>query len=180
VTARRVRLAAPLLVIWAVVAACGSAQISPSSGTAAPAATSSPDPDAGASGLPIETPPGVTSLPLKGQTDTDWGRIWDRLPHTFPIYRGSTASDEAATGPASAVYVTSGADAADMAGWFQQALEQASYSTESLSGPMEDGGYVLDSTGTTAGCRLEVTISPLGDSDTISASILYGAACPLD
>ena len=71
-------------------------------------------------------------------------------------------SEEAATGPASAVYVVEGGDPAKIATWFQQALETATYSTDSLSGPMEDGGYVLESSGEDPACRLSVTIAPLG------------------
>ncbi len=37
--------------------------------------------------------------PLTGQTDTEWGRIWDGLPADFPVYAGATASEEATTGP---------------------------------------------------------------------------------
>lgn len=114
--------------------------------------------------------------PAEGQTDTEWGRIWDSLPSGFPKYPGAVLSDEAATGPASAVYVVEGGEPVAMATWFQQAFETATYSTDSLSGPLEDGSYVLDSSGQDPACRLSVTIAPLGG--TTSLTVMYGAGCP--
>ena len=96
------------------------------------------------------------------QTDTDWGRIWDSLPGGFPRYPGATPSDEAATGPASAVLVVQGADARSVATFYQGALAPVGYTTDGLSGPLEDGGYVLDMTGPTRGCKLQVTVAPTG------------------
>ena len=58
----------------------------------------------------------------------------------------------------------------------QSELERATYSTEALSGPLEDGSYVLDSTGTAPGCRVQASIAPLGGLTTVT--VLYGASCP--
>ena len=113
---------------------------------------------------------------LEGQTETEWGRIWDTLPSGFPKYPGATLSDEAATGPASAVYVVEGGEPAAIATWYQEALETAAFSTEALSGPLEDGGYVIDSAGQDPACRLSVTIAPLGGTTTLT--VMYGAGCP--
>ena len=72
------------------------------------------------------------------------------LPAGFPAYQGSTPAQEAATGPASAVLAVQGVAARTVADWMQSKLELASYSTEALSGPLEDGSFVLDSTRTSA------------------------------
>jgi hypothetical protein len=111
-----------------------------------------------------------------GQTDTGWGRIWDSLPAGFPSYPGATPAAEAATGPASSVLAVPGTDARTIAGWMQSRLEQATYSTEALSGPLEDGSYVLESTGAGPDCRVQVSVAPLGGLTTVS--VLYGAGCP--
>jgi hypothetical protein len=57
----------------------------------------------------------------------------------------------------------------------QGALETATFTTEALSGPFEDGSLVLDSVGD-AGCRIQTTIAPLGGMTFVT--VLYGAACP--
>ncbi len=173
-TVRRVRLAG-LLSIAIAVAACGSTAPSPSAPAAATGTAAAPA--SAEASAPAETAPnGATVPPAEGQTDTDWGRIWDTLPSGFPTYPGAVLSEEAATGPASAVYVVEGGEPAKIATWFQQALETAGYSTDAPSGPMEDGSYVLDSSGEDPACRLSVTIAPLGG--TTSLTVLYGAACP--
>jgi hypothetical protein len=114
-------------------------------------------------------------VPPAGQTDTDWGRIWDELPEAFPIYPGATPADEAATEPVSGTFALDGADARVVATWMQTELERAAYRTEALNGPFEDGSYILELTG--AGeCRIEVTVGPLGGLTKLS--VRYGAACP--
>ncbi len=170
---RRVRMAGSLLVALAV-AACGSDSPPPSPSVAA-TGTAPISPSAEVSETPAETP-ATAAPPAEGQTDTEWGRIWDTLPSGFPMYPGATPSEEAASGPATAVYVVDGADPSAIATWFQEAFELAAYHTDALSGPFEDGGYVLDSSGDDPACRLSVTISPLGG--TTSLTVLYGAACP--
>ena len=170
---RPVRLAITLAIVAAVLAACQD-PVAPSRATAAATGTSVISAEA--------TPPATsvavsTEAPLAGQTDSDWGRIWDRTPAAFPVYPGSTASEEAETGPVSAMYALPEGDAAAIGAWFQDKMESAGFSTESLSGPMEDGSYILESTGEDAGCRTEVTVAPLGG--TIAVTVRYGAACPL-
>ncbi len=161
-----------LIAALALLAACGPGSTSTTKPVAATGAgTAEPE-------TPAPTSVAVsTEAALADQTDTDWGRIWDKLPAGFPMYAGSTAADEAATGPVSGIYALPTGDAATVANWFKDQLTAAGFSTEALTGPLEDGGYVLDSTGSEPGCRTEVTVSPLGG--TISVTILYGAACPL-
>ena len=151
-----------------VLASCGP-------GTASQAPTNAPSPAAASS---IASNPTAEASPplLAGQTETTWGRIWDSVPDAFPTYPGSTPAGEAASGPASAVLAIQGVDARMIAGWMQSNLEQATYSTEALTGPFEDGSYVLESTGSAPGCRVQVSIAPLGDLTTVT--VLYGASCP--
>ena len=145
------------------------AQVSPAaSPTATPVA--SPDESAAATVEPTASP-----APAVGQTDTAWGRIWDALPSGFPRYPGATPADDAAEEPASAIYALPSGDPAEIASWLQTGLETATYSTEALSGPLEDGSYVLDSVGE-PGCRIQTKVAPLGS--LILVTVLYGAACP--
>jgi hypothetical protein len=166
---RRVFLASALAV---ALASCTGAAGSP-----APAASSSA---AGGSGAAPSSPASASGQastpPLAGQTDTDWGRIWDSLPAGFPAYPGSAPAEEAATGPASAVLAVQGVEAKSIADWMRSKLELATYTTEALSGPLEDGGFVLDSTGPAPGCRVQASIAPLGGLTIVT--VRYGAACP--
>lgn len=170
--ARQPRLAG-LASIMLAVAACGSTN--PSS-TASPQASASSTASA-SSAAPVETLAPVTPGPLlDGQTETDWGRIWDSLPTGFPIYRGATLSDEIGGGPTSGTYVVDGGVPDTIAAWYQGELEIAAFSTEAMSGPLEDGSWVIDSVGRDPGCRLRLTVAPLGG--LTSLTFLYGAACP--
>jgi hypothetical protein len=161
-TIKRGRIAF-VFVISATLAACGS-------GSASLAV--SPD-----EGVATSEPTGAIGSPL-AQTETDWGRIWDRLPAGFPTVPGSTPGAETATGAASANLVVDGTEAQEIATSMQTQLVQAGFAIDGLSGPLEDGGYVLDMTGSEAGCVLQVSVSPMGGLTAIT--ILYGAACPID
>ena len=93
------------------------------------------------------------------QTDTEWGRIWDALPAGFPVYPDAVETEEAGAGePVSATF-SSPAAADEIATWLQSRLELATFSTEALSGPLEDGSFVLDSVGD-EDCRIETTVAP--------------------
>lgn len=119
--------------------------------------------------------PTATTTQTTTQTDTEWGRIWDAVPRGYPRYPGSTSAGDAGPGPVSLAYVVGGVDADAIATWMQTAMETATYSTEALSGPLEDGQFVLDSVGDD-GCRIETTIAPAGG--LILVTVRYGAACP--
>jgi hypothetical protein len=117
-------------------------------------------------------PPPVT------QTDTAWGRIWDGLPAGFPVYPGAIESEEAGGGePVSATFSVADAAPDEIATALQSQLELATFSTEALSGPLEDGGFVIDSVGD-AGCRIETTVTPAAEQTRIS--VRYGAECPFE
>jgi hypothetical protein len=112
------------------------------------------------------------------QTDTAWGRIWDALPANFPVYPGAVESEEPAGGePVSATFSITDAAPDDIATALQSQLELATYSTEALSGPLEDGGFVIDSVGE-AGCRIETTVTPAGGLTLIA--VRFGADCPFE
>jgi hypothetical protein len=123
------------------------------------------------SGTSQATNPGVSATPTT--TTTEWGAIWDSLPPTFPVYPGAEPM-EAPAGPASATLAVPAAVRAATV-WWQAGLEQAGYSTAAVSGPLEDGGMVIDSTGS-GDCMVQVAIVPTGA--TTTATILYGAGCP--
>jgi hypothetical protein len=169
------RLAPGCLVFAFVVAACGA-------GTASSAPTGSGGASSATSGPPVASPdqaPSDASLaPQAGQTDTDWGRIWDTLPGGFPAVNGATPGDETATGPATANLVVDGVDAKGIATELETLLKPAGYTTTALSGPLENGGYVLQMNGATAGCQVQATVAPTGSLTTLT--ILYGAGCPHD
>jgi len=117
-----------------------------------------------------------SSVAAGGQTDAEWGRIWDAVPAGFPRFPGSTIADDAGGQPVSARFAVPGGEAQTIATWMQGALETATFSTVGLNGPFEDGGFVIDSVGE-GDCRIQTTISPEGDTTFIS--VLYGASCPL-
>lgn len=176
----RTRRPAPVLAILAVVvavAACtpndGAESQDPTAAPPTTAASASPAPTHLVSSEPVE--PGRSAAPTISQTDTDWGRIWDAVPAGFPRYPGATIADDATPDPVSAAYAIPQGDPAEVAEWMQTSLEVATYSTEALSGPLEDGSFVIDSVGE-ADCRIQTTIAPLGD--LILVTVRYGAACP--
>jgi len=163
-TIRGRRLLVTFLLAALVLAACGSGGTSPSTVPATPATSAEPD----ASAEP-------TGAPAAGQTDTAWGRIWDAVPAGFPRFPGATPADDATGEPASARVSVEGGDPLAIAQWMQDALETATFSTEAMNGPGEDGGYVIDSAGD-GDCRMQTRIAPLGDRTFVT--VLYGAACP--
>jgi hypothetical protein len=133
----------------------------------------SPEPGAATDG------PTATDPPTTTQTDTEWGLIWDDVPAGFPVYPGAVRSEEAGGGePVSATFTIPGAEAvADVVPWMQAELELATYSTFALSGPLEDGGYVIDSVGD-GDCRIETRIAPAGGVTIVT--VRFGAECPFD
>jgi hypothetical protein len=154
----------------------------PVGGAPTPAATvagTSSTPTAKPTAAPSSTDPAseapASQAPQVGQTDTGWGRIWDAVPASFPRYPAATPADDASPDPVSAAYAIASGDAAEIAGWMQTNLELATYSTEGLSGPLEDGSYVLDSVGD-GDCRMQTRVAPQGS--LVLVTVLYGAACP--
>lgn len=131
------------------------------------------------------SPEGVVPTPVPGstqpsdavlQTDTGWGRIWDAIPVTFPRYPDAIPT-QTREGPVSASFAV-GASAEQAATFMQAALETAGFSTEAMSGPLEDGSIVIDSVGDPLTCRVQTRLTPL--SGTTHMTVLYGAACPFE
>jgi hypothetical protein len=176
-------VARPAVVVVAVVVAATvaltgcTAPPSRSASPTAPAVPASPAPSVGPTASAVPAGPTASSSPSAaavGQTDTDWGRIWDVVPASFPRYPG-TVSTETGAGPTSGEFSVP-TDAKTAAAAMQSALEAAAYSTEAQSGPLEDGSIVIDSIGENAACRVQTRLAPLGS--TTLMTVLYGAACP--
>jgi hypothetical protein len=164
------RLVSGLIVIaMFVLAACGSTGPSGTAGSAAPAAPST------AASPAASTAPSAAAA---GQTDTEWGRIWDTLPNSFPEIPGARPSEEAATAPASATFVIAGDVARLVATALVTQMASAGFPTGGLGTPLEDGSYTLEGAGSTPGCKVQLTIKPMGGETFVT--ILYGAACPHD
>jgi len=190
-TSRLPRVATRLAILLAATLladACGSSgpTASPSPASAAPsppssqAASPSAVPSAGNADL-TPVPGGTTAPPdepsgTPTQTETAWGRIWDAVPASFPRLEASLPADSV-TGPVSAAFVV-GAGPADVTATMKRLLDgEGGYRTDQ-SGPLEDGSFVLDSTGSWEGCRVQTTVTP--QSGTTLITILYGAGCPFE
>jgi hypothetical protein len=159
------RLAIVITLVGAMLAGCaGTASLAPGT-TDVPSASPEPTPGPTASVTPEPTRP--------GQTNIAWGLIWDGLPEGFPSYPGASPTDTGG-GPATAVLDVGSAAPATVAAFYKSALEDAGYSTDGLSGPLEDGSWSLDSSGD-AGCQIQVTVAPMGTSTIVT--ILFGAYC---
>lgn len=156
------------MVATLVLAACGTTGPSGASGSAASSA-----PSTAATPAASTAPSAATGA---GQTDTEWGPIWDTLPSSFPVIPGARPSEEASTGPASATLVIDGEVARLVTAAMVTQLAGAGFPTGGLGTPLEDGSYVLDATGPTAGCKVQLTIKPMGGQTFVT--ILYGTACP--
>jgi hypothetical protein len=114
------------------------------------------------------SPPGGSAT----QTDTEWGRIWDEIPRSFPVYPGATPTTDIGP-PVSAEFVIP-ADVRTATTWMKAALDASGLRT-SVSGPLEDGSMTLDSVGPN-GCAAKTTIARTGGLTLLT--ILYGANCP--
>ena len=167
-----------LLAMVAALAACSTA---PSTGPSTPPG-GSPNGSTGASAVPTDVPgpsdpggPGSSPGVEPSQTDTDWGRIWDAVPPTFPRPPGARPSEPVGRGPSSAEYAV-GTSPVDVTDFYRRSLEAAGYATADVSGPLEDGSRVVESVGVEPGCRIRTTVTPLGG--VTHVTILFGAACP--
>ncbi|HEY6056446.1 MAG TPA: hypothetical protein VIV06_00360 [Candidatus Limnocylindrales bacterium] len=145
------------------VAACGG-----------PIVTGSQRPtEAGPTQVPNSAAEPSSSVGPVGTTSTDWGQIRNTLPSGFPRFPGAEPLDDAG-GPASAALAVP-APPAQAADWYRSTLDRAGYATVGVSGPYEDGSFVVDVSGG-RDCEVEVRLAP-HESSSI-ATILYGARCP--
>lgn len=168
---RRLVLVIAALGLTATLASCSptTTSLAPT-GALEPSSTSTSEP-------PPSEPPATMprTTPETTQTDTTWGRIWDDLPEGFPVFPTATIADDATAEPVSGAFAIPDGDPAQVAAWMQAALETATYSTEALSGPFEDGSVVLDSVGD-GDCRIQTVVAPMGGLTLLT--VRYGAACP--
>ena len=153
-----------------LVAACSSRAT-----TEIPDETRSPTqtPGAVAPSLDIEQP-GLT--PSTGQTDTDWGPIWNDLPPGFPLPPGGEPLESGA-GPVTAAWtIASGAGANPIgtAQFYVDAFSAAGYGG-GREGPLEDGSYTAWASNG-YGCDILVTATPRAEETLVT--VLYGAGCP--
>ena len=58
--------------------------------------------------------------------------------------------------------VVQGVAAKDVVTTLENGLKSAGYTTDALSGPLEDGSFILEMNGSQAGCQVQVTASPTG------------------
>ncbi len=160
-----------------LVGACAGSTTSPatSPGTSATAGAT-----ASQAGSPSLTPvPGgasaapATPEPSLTTTETAWGTIVDSVPGDFPVYPNAAATD-ATDGPVSGAW-TIHATARTVATWYEQALAAAGYSSNDVSGPLEDGSYTVDTQSDLPECRVQTTARPQGDLTLIT--VLFGAGC---
>ncbi len=124
--------------------------------------------------------PGGAASPVVGATvgpptttDTEFGRIFDSLPASFPTLPGQEPANSGAgsTSGSFAVNTTVAAAAAAI-----RAALVAQAWTVDIGSPLEDGSVVLEATHAPKGCNSEVRFTPL--SGTVIMSVLYGASCP--
>ena len=177
-TASRRRAAHPLRPILAIALVVGAAACSPSaSSTPRPsgAAYSAIAPTPSLTPFPggPSSPPAGASIVVPSTTETEFGRIWDALPPSFPIPPGSIRTDPPG-GPSSGSFAL-GMTVDDAARAMAAALAALGWTVE-VGSALEDGTVVLDAGGPREGCAAEVRLTPL--SGTVSMSVLYGADCP--
>ena len=164
--------AAASLAVALALAACTAAGSSPSPTAVATSVIGSPAvstaaPATGASGS-------ASASPAAGTTQTDWGEIRDVVPAGFPIPAGAEPAD-LPQGPYSGAWTTS-ASAAQTAAAVRAGLLEAGWGGVGASGPTEAGEVTIDAAGPTPGCRVRVSVGPLGGLTAIV--VLYGASCP--
>ena len=119
------------------------------------------------------SPAGSAAAGLPTTTETDFGRIWDALPPSFPTLPGQQPADPGA-GPTSGSFVVN-MTADDAAGAMAAALTKLGW-TADVTSALEDGTVVLRAGGAREGCATEVRFTPM--SGTVVMSVLYGAECP--
>jgi hypothetical protein len=141
--------------------------------TGSPGASVAPGSPPPETDRPIESESLAPNLP--GQSETEWGPIWDAVPQSYPVPDGAEPA-EADQGPVSGAYTvaTSVATPKTLASFYAVALEDGGFGGTGIDGPLEDDSYsVWSSSG--YGCDTLVTILPRGEESLIT--ILFGALC---
>jgi hypothetical protein len=150
-----------------LVAGCGST-------TTTPNPAGSP-----ARSAPVLTPvPGGSpvvraSVAPPTTTETEFGRIFDWLPPSFPTLPGQEPAATSA-GPTSGSFAVN-LSVADARKIIEVSLVSVGWRV-AVGSPLEDGTVVLEASHAPAGCKTEVRFTPLSGS--VIMSVLYGASCP--
>jgi hypothetical protein len=166
-----IRAATIACTVALAAAACTASGASPSPTPEPTAAIASPAiATPGASVAPSSAAPSTPA----SRTATAWGEIWDAVPAAFPVPAGASAAD-LPDGPFSGTFTTA-APVAATASAIADGLRVGGYLTVNAGSPAEDGSVTIDATGAAAGCRVQVTVKPLGGLTAIE--VLYGSGCP--
>jgi hypothetical protein len=158
-------VATGLLASTGLLAAC--------TGAASPA-TSNPGPSAS---TPAQTPAVVTPTPGAATVVTvAWGRIWDRVPPSFPLPSDAQPAQPAdpVEGPSSGAFTT-GLGVDEAAQGIEAALTGSGWSIEAMTSG-EDGSRNISTVGASPDCRSLVTVRPLGSVHFVT--VYDGAGCP--
>ena len=151
--ARGLALLLPILAIGCLTFSACSPSATPSPLSSAPA---------GPSLTPVPGGSNATSPPSSGepptQTDTEWGRIWDGIPPSFPLARGSVPT-ETSEGPASAT-IALGMPVEQAADLVEAGLIERG-SRVDRGEPSEDGSVVIDAVGPEPTCEIQVRLTPV-------------------
>jgi len=166
VTALRRGVAFLVLCLAVFVALVGCRSTVPSS--AAPLGSS---PTPGLTAVPGGNPTPAATLPTT--TETEFGRIWDAVPSSFPRPSGASVVDDST--PTSAVFVAQVGEPKDVSQGIGQALTKMGWNVD-VGSPLEDGTIVMEATGSPSGCKAEVRYTRRGGS--VIMTVLYSAACP--
>jgi len=162
--ARAVLLATLVPTLLALIGCAPSASPGPSSTSNVPTSTST-----------STTTRPTTAPGLPTQTDTEWGRIWDALPSSFPTITGAVPATDTGDGAASALLALQAPDAMVIAAFYRDALH-ATGMVASTDGPLEDGSVTVSGSDGD-GCAVLVSVKPARSTNLIS--VLYGAGCPI-
>ncbi len=142
-------------------------------GAASPA-PSSPAPSAStpASTLAAATPAAGAATVVA----VAWGRIWDRVPASFPLPPDARPAQPAdpVEGPSSGAFTT-GLGVAEAARRIETSLAAAGWSLVGTTSG-EDGSRDISAAGASAACRALVVVRPLGGMYFVT--VYYGAGCP--
>jgi len=166
--------AATVVLVASIVTGCGPPAVAPSGAVVGPTQAIPTGSTPAAPSLDIEQP-GLT--PSTGQSDTDWGPIWDVLPPGFPEPPGGEPA-EADSGPVSAAWTvpkSALANPRDVAQFYVDQFSAVGYGG-GRDGPLEDRSYTAWASNG-YGCDILVTAVPRGAEETF-VTVLYGAGCP--
>jgi hypothetical protein len=115
---------------------------------------------------------GATVGPPTTTNVNGFGKIFDRVPASFPRLPDQTESE---IGSAASGMFVSNLDPQTASRTIREGLTAQGWSVD-VSTPLEDGTVVLVATGPQPACKAEVRFTPASGS--ILISVLYGASCP--